>query len=383
MITFLDFLTVCFPDDFQGDPHGDSQGDPRVVLAVSPWPEITYGELKDEIKTTSNATDYGIDDWNGWETALDEFFEGANPSTLVSDTKDFEFADDYAPYAYFAINQETVPSLEAQLQLLDETATYNMRVCSVDAEKLVDLEPLDLPDLDENEWSEHIPASAYDPDGNYICYGDLEVNNPNLNRCYSHQIPVLELVGYSDYSGNTHDQSNYEVFETFLIENDLPYWQATGGHGTTALLVNWVALQNEELVEMIAALDDYPVLNEDHLIELEDEAFADQIDTYNGDFARGFEKWFEIEDLDEYVEKFYPYVHEHEDYATQIFIGYDCQYNGGNPYHYFEVGGQLYVDVDRFLREIDKETFDAILSVINEDEQERQAKEGQLKLETV
>ncbi len=250
MITSIDFLTVCFPNDFQGDS--------RVVLAVSLWPGMTYGELKDEIECTSNQSDYGIDDWTGWETALDDWFESANLNSLVPDIKDFEFSDDYdGPYAYFAINQQTAPLLGTQLQLLDETATYGMRVCCVDAAKLVDLGALELPDLDENEWSEHIPAEAYDSEGDYISYGDLEINNPRLTRCYSHQIPVLELVGYSDYSGSLCDQSNYEVFETFLIENDLPYWQATGSHGTVALLVNWVALQNDELVEMIASLDGF------------------------------------------------------------------------------------------------------------------------------
>ncbi|MFG6101169.1 hypothetical protein U2F10_02875 [Leptothoe sp. EHU-05/26/07-4] len=374
MITSLDFLTVCFPDDFQGDS--------RTVLAVSLWPGMTYGELKDEIECTSNAADYGIDDWTGWETALDDFFESANPNSLLSDVKDFEFSDNHAPYAYFAINQQTAPLLEAQLQLLDEIVTHDMRVCCVDAEKLVDVGALELPDLDENEWAEHIPTEAYDSEGDYISYRDLEIrDNPNLNRCYSHQIPVLELVGYSDYSGSLRDQSNYEVFKDFLIENNLPYWQANGGHGTVALIVNWVALQNEELVEMIASLDGYPILDEDHWLTLESEAFDDQIQHYSHDLERGFEKWFEIEDLDEYVEKFYPLAYERGGYATEIFIDFDCEYNGGNPYHHFETGGQMYLDTKRFFNEIDKETFDAILHEINEEEREIQAEKSQLKLE--
>lgn len=278
-----------------------------------------------------------------------------------------------------------VPTLESQLQLLDDTATCDMRVCCVDAENLVDIEELSLPNIHEStdtaEWCEHIPASAYDSEGDYISYSDLEINNAKLNRCYRYQVPVLEICGYSDYSGNTHDQSNYEVFEEFLIENNLPYWQATGGHGTIALIVNWVALQNEELAEMIASLDDYAALDEGHLLELETKAFDDQVSGYNWDFEKGFEEWFDIEDFDEYTEKFFPLAYGVDNLATEIFLRYDSGYNGGNPYHQFETGGQLYVDVERFMNDIEKEDFDEILNEINEEKRIKEVSTTQLKLE--
>lgn len=52
MITSLELLTFCFPDNFQGSPE--------IVLAVPCWQGMAFGDLVSGLEETSNNSDYGM-----------------------------------------------------------------------------------------------------------------------------------------------------------------------------------------------------------------------------------------------------------------------------------------------------------------------------------
>jgi hypothetical protein len=102
MITEIRYLDCCLSDYFQGYAG--------VTLAVPVWAGMTYGELRQEIEDDSNAADYGIDDWSGFDAALAELFDSVKPGDAADIAANLEpEPEDYdgeSVYAYFGIVQD-------------------------------------------------------------------------------------------------------------------------------------------------------------------------------------------------------------------------------------------------------------------------------------
>jgi len=88
--------------------------------------------------------------------------------------------------------------------------------------------------------------------------------------------PLVEIpfTMYSDYSGSTVERSNCEVFlERFGKTPGV--WPVYGGYGTCGVVVLVEKRADEEIKEVLDALEDYPLIDEEHMsnleLEIEDE----------------------------------------------------------------------------------------------------------------
>ena len=100
------------------------------------------------------------------------------------------------------------------------------------------------------------------------------------------------LRGYSDYSGSLVERSNYEEFvEQFADSEDVEWVKVFGGHGTVGVLVRVDAdARVPEMGEFFAALQQYPLANEDRHSELEHEVEMEAWDSYG---RRDFQRWLQ------------------------------------------------------------------------------------------
>lgn len=102
-----------------------------------------------------------------------------------------------------------------------------------------------------------------------------------------------EYLGYSDYSGSTYTKSNHQLFIEQFGEIE-GVQNVHGGYGSHDIYIRLDVLNNnEEIQECLNSLDDYPVMDEDHLFEIEEEAKNESWNSYiRKDFLRGLEKEF-------------------------------------------------------------------------------------------
>lgn len=100
---------------------------------------------------------------------------------------------------------------------------------------------------------------------------------------------LSEHTGYSDYSGAIHHKSNQKlILEEFksLIESG-GILEIYGHHGYSDILIRLDALnENKELQDILFGLDDYAVIDEMHLSEIEEEAKQESWRYVERDFLR-------------------------------------------------------------------------------------------------
>lgn len=112
---------------------------------------------------------------------------------------------------------------------------------------------------------------------------------------------VPDYLSGSDYSGGTAYRSNYNVFlEEF---GDLPgVYDISGGHGTYAIGIRLDSL-NDDMLDILHGLEDYPVIDEEAMSELETEQEDEAWENWTrSEFTRALTQKFpdleeEIEDL--------------------------------------------------------------------------------------
>ena len=66
MVRDIRFLDACMPCYFQGFSG--------VVLAVPCFAGMTWNDVREGIEEDSNAADHGLDDWAGFDSAMDSMF---------------------------------------------------------------------------------------------------------------------------------------------------------------------------------------------------------------------------------------------------------------------------------------------------------------------
>ena len=96
---------------------------------------------------------------------------------------------------------------------------------------------------------------------------------------------------YSDYSGYPLDRANCDVFLEKHEETEGVY-ETCGGYGTRGVAVSLSAI-TDEMIEDFASLDDYPVLDDDALSNLEMEMETEDWESWIAhDFRRELKKKF-------------------------------------------------------------------------------------------
>ena len=148
------------------------------------------------------------------------------------------------------------------------------------------------------------------PENGTLWYGDLHSDRPNLKPRYL-EVPYTM---YSDYSGGTVERANCQAFlEQF---GELPgVYPVYGGYGTTGVVIRRALLRNEDVLYVLEGLDDYPLINEDVLSELEFELEAEAWDTWvEFDLQRALDKAGIPYNPDTLRDTFYNVICEHDIY---------------------------------------------------------------------
>lgn len=157
-----------------------------------------------------------------------------------------------------------------------------------------------------------------------------------------------EYTSGSDYSGGLVTRANYEVLleeAERLTEDELggdDSWFQTfyGGHGTYAIAFH-VDKTPQEIIEMLAGLSDYPLIDDNKLADLEHEATEESWNnSYERDYRKALEDKFggDADDVDDKV------LREHFEEARER----------ANEYWENEEGPSMHVDVDAVIKAVEE-----------------------------
>ena len=172
------------------------------------------------------------------------------------------------------------------------------------------------------------------------------------------QQPVLlpNYLGFSDYSGSDVERSNVRVWKDQFSDSEGEVWvESYGGHGTTQIVVHPDRI-TKEMEEFIAALEDYPVADENDLsqmdMELQDEAWESWA---RSDFRRALrslassvaeQAGFDTETVEDAL-----YEVSDDDLLELFSEGADK----ANQYWECETGGNMWINLDRVVGGVDED----------------------------
>ena len=139
------------------------------------------------------------------------------------------------------------------------------------------------------------------------------------------------FMGGSDYSGSTVERSNHRCFLEDH-EGARGVFDVYGGHGTFAIAIRADCL-TPDMYDTLRGLDDYPLISEDDLSEVEREAEGEAWECWaRSDFISAVEKHLDLElDLEDRA-------------ALALF---NTAQERENEYWIFEEGGTAWIDLDR------------------------------------
>lgn len=135
----------------------------------------------------------------------------------------------------------------------------------------------------------------------------------------------------SDYSGSSLERSNYGVFvEEYAKTLGTLWFETPGSHGTFGVAIR-MDCADVDILETLQALSDYPIMDEDHMSNLEMEEQNKQWESSDRyDFVRQLEKRSEME-LDN-VE-----VDDIDTLAHEAMQGLELYYQADGADHYIDV----------------------------------------------
>lgn len=186
----------------------------------------------------------------------------------------------------------------------------------------------------EDSYGGQVVYASIDPGENLsIRYGEWS-NKPSTSNDVA-----LFMVPYttgSEYSGTLVERSNYQAF---LDEyGDIPGVHTTfGGYNTFGVLVE-ASIDDEGLLEALASLESYPLLDESLHSEMEmDAQFEAWKNWASSDFGSALEKEFGVE-IDS------------PDSPSMTTLFFEAA-ESANEYWVNEQGDEMYIDIDRIVRD--------------------------------
>jgi hypothetical protein len=188
-------------------------------------------------------------------------------------------------------------------------------------------------------------------DTDRISYG--WVSNRKWGKDKYVELIMVDQATGSDYSGGTYNKANRNVLLALAEEEGLlgsEMWDVYGGHGTYGIAV-LADSENEELINALSSLADYPLLDEHAQIEEQMEAENEAWESWvRSDFTTALEKRFgfiddDLNDLD-------------EDALFEIFRQ---AMENSNTYWEEESGANMYIDLKRVVEGVDEDEFFAAL----------------------
>lgn len=167
----------------------------------------------------------------------------------------------------------------------------------------------------------------------YINYGDayyISWWKPSVDCEFDNIILEVSPCGGHSGSGSV-NKANHKVFIDSFGELDGVY-ESQGGMGTYAVFIKPELLLNKEVYETLAALTDYPCLDDMVHSEMENEAQDEAWDNWaRSEFERSLERDFYLENLD----------YENKDLKKVFDLGRSRSHEEWHE----ESDGEMYIDV--------------------------------------
>jgi hypothetical protein len=194
------------------------------------------------------------------------------------------------------------------------------------------------------------PYDMPSEDSAYLSYGNIGDKARRVDLGVIRQQPdrflyVPSLLVFSDYSGSSVERANFKAFMREF--GDTPgVWELSGGHGTNGVAIRLDAV-TPEMVEVFKSLEDYPVIDEDLLGEVEMELAEESAKSYGyTDFLNAVGDSLGVTILTD----------ADDDKATALF--WETTSDLPEPYR-IETGGSVYFFIDRMVEQVDLDVLDA------------------------
>lgn len=174
-----------------------------------------------------------------------------------------------------------------------------------------------------------------------IYWSDLD---PVQGEVQAGDLCIPSVLSGGDYSNSCAvEYSNYlEWQEIFADTLSIDWWTVSGGYGSYGIAIR-VYTKNAEILEMIASLSDYCVINDDRVSEVEMEwqeySYRDYVAR---DFIEGIEKQFEIELL----------IDDPED-NDLVFTLFQACADRANEYWEVEQHGSAYIRIEKLVNAVE------------------------------
>jgi hypothetical protein len=156
-------------------------------------------------------------------------------------------------------------------------------------------------------------------------------------------------LSFGDYDRSCHiERSNVRVFLDMFKEEQGKYYEVVyGAYGSTSLFFytddedfECISIDNEHhdgINEVLDALDDYPVINEDDCSAMEHEMIEESKEMFVDDFRRAWEQ--------KYGDRFDIYNIDEDDAWAIIHRRAERR----NEYFRIESGGNVWIDIDKLI----------------------------------
>jgi len=180
---------------------------------------------------------------------------------------------------------------------------------------------------------------------------------------YYDQYPcyVLELCSFSDYSGSCIERANNKHFvKKYSFVNE-----EYGNYGTIWTVINPNDLIDEsdeynEFLEEYSSLLEYPVIDDELLLNTETEAQTEAWENWaRDDFISLLDKKFEYDleeydciDLEEYFEKYCERNDIDIEFDTFVLALFEQARQDINEYWIIETGGDAWIDLEKIVNNI-------------------------------
>jgi hypothetical protein len=193
--------------------------------------------------------------------------------------------------------------------------------------------------IDDNNRFDYVPAVFR------LC-NDIKINKEcgfsELDRNIKGNLFMVPFCSFGDFDNSCAvERSNHRVF--LEIFGKLPgVYAVTGGYGSNGIVIDIeLNKDNQEIIDIIAALANYPAINDDDVsnleMEMEKEAFDD---TYKSELSEAIE--VKIKELT-----------GNEDFElsdnVDLWKVYCELSEKTNSYCQIECGGNVYIDIDRLM----------------------------------
>ena len=297
----IETLGVEYPDYFQGFGLGPRSRFNYCAYGIGDTEEEAFQDCLEMVAQQG----FDVDDET--EARIREGYGPIDDETTAAEYLDLEEFEDSPAYVHIGIKWNCRE--EERLERVKKLANVDF--------------------LHYQDYCPQGPSSRYsglqewgytrriDPDSKAVSYGDLmkPADCPDSAVAYLEGLSTdateegelyffLPYASGSDYSGSTVEKANYKEFlESYGEEGFV--WEAHGGFDTYAVVLGLTGLLEcaddtfNAVLDIIEGLEDYPLINDEALSNVEMEGADEAWDCWvAGDFRRALEKKFDCAEFE-------------------------------------------------------------------------------------